>query len=75
MSYAAGRRWALARTTRACDPARYLGELPELPRADQLEPGEWCDLVVGDGTQTTKWTLMILDDAVPALRAATRVGA
>jgi hypothetical protein len=64
MSYAAGRRWAIARTANGRDPARYLGELPQLPAAEGLQPGEWCDLVVRDRDeqQTTKWTLVILDD-------------
>ena len=64
MSYAAGRRWAIARTPHGRDPARYLGELPQLPAAEELQPGEWCDLVVRDRDeqQTTKWTLVILDD-------------
>lgn len=64
MSYAAGRRWAIARTAHGRDPARYLGELPQLPAAEELQPGEWCDLVVRDRDeqQTTKWTLVILDD-------------
>jgi hypothetical protein len=64
MSYAAGRRWAIAHTAHGRDPARYLGELPQLPAAEELQPGEWCDLVVRDRDeqQTTKWTLVILDD-------------
>jgi hypothetical protein len=61
VSYAAGRRWAIARTAHGRDPARYLGELPHLPAAEQLEPGEWCDLIVRAERQTTKWTLVILD--------------
>jgi hypothetical protein len=67
MSYAAGRRWAIARTAHGCDPARYLGELPQLPAAEQLQPGEWCDLVVRAEQRTTKWTLVILDDGARSL--------
>ena len=62
MSYAMGRRWVIARTAHGCDPKRYLGELPHLPAAEELQPGEWCDLVVQAEPQTTKWTLVILDD-------------
>jgi hypothetical protein len=67
VSYAAGRRWAIARTAHGCDPARYLGELPHLPAAEQLQPGEWCELVVRADQQTTKWTLVILDDGARGL--------
>jgi hypothetical protein len=62
MSYAAGRRWAIARTAHGRDPAKYLGELPQLPAAEDLQPGVWCDLVVRQKAQTTKWTLYILDE-------------
>ena len=48
---------------RGCDPARYLGEVPQLPAAEQLQPGAWCNLVVRDEQRETKWTLVILDDA------------
>jgi len=64
-TYVAGRRWAIARWADGCDPARYLGELRHLPAAERRQPGEWCDLVVRDEQQTTKWTLVILDDGVP----------
>ena len=63
-TYVAGRRWAIARRPDGCDPARYLGELRHLPAAERRQPGEWCDLVVRDERQTTKWTLVILDDGV-----------
>ena len=62
-TYVAGRRWAIARRSDGCDPDRYLGELRHLPTAERRQPGEWCDLVVS-GEQTTKWTLVILDDGV-----------
>jgi len=62
-SYTAGRRWAIARKPDGRDPARYLGELRLLPAAERRQPGDWCDLVVRDEQQTTRWTLVILDDS------------
>jgi hypothetical protein len=70
VSYAAGRRWVIARTTHGCDPDRYLGELPQLPAPEHMQPGEWCDLVVRAERHTAKWTLVILDDDVTSRATA-----
>jgi hypothetical protein len=55
-------RWAIARTARGCDPERYLGELRQLPAAEQREPGEWCELVLQDEDPAMRWTLVIVHD-------------
>jgi hypothetical protein len=55
-----GLRWAIS--AHGCDPARYLGEVRLLPAVEEREPGDWCDLVVRDEEQASRWTLVVVDD-------------
>ena|ERR671937_2773515 len=52
------REWAIAPSEPELDPARYLGELRELPPAPAQQHGAWCELVVHDREGEMRWTLV-----------------
>ena len=59
MTMTVGLWWALAPAGVALDPARYLGELDQLP-----EPrlgGEWCDVRIHDDEGELSWRLVAVE--------------
>src|SRR2546428_1363497 len=51
--------WILAPSRTELDPARCLGELPELPAA--VQPGDWCTIVAVDDRGEMRLTLVALE--------------
>ena len=52
-------RWSLVSSTAQLDPARFLGEVTDLPAT--ARPGDWCTVVIVDELGEVRWTLVALD--------------
>ena len=52
-------RWTLVSLPGRLDPARFLGEVGDLPST--AHPGDWCTVVVVDGLGEMRWTLLALE--------------
>jgi hypothetical protein len=52
-------RWSLVSSTAHLDPARFLGELADLPAT--ARPGDWCTVVIVDELGEVRWTLVALE--------------
>lgn len=53
------KQWGIAPSRLDLDPARYLGERAFLLSPAGQEPGDWCDVVIGDGEGEIRWTLVV----------------
>ena len=52
-------RWSLVPSSAQLDPARFVGEVADLPSS--AHPGDWCTVVVVDALGEMRWTLVALE--------------